>query len=165
MLTRPRGSRKATLVSFAVALNVLNKSAKDSALGLPMVEAVTACVPFRDAFEEADALKRPAHAFGVDQALGGGEVTFASAASSVDAGVESGSVFTVVVACGWGSSGAFSRLDFGDFGSVLGIAGIMGTADRAGLGATGVVSPGGATEGCCADEGVVGFVESFSERG
>lgn len=155
--------------SFEVALNALNKSAKESALGLPMAEVATACVPFRDAFEEADALKRPDHALGVDQALGAAEVTFASsAASSVDTGVESGSVFTAGVACGWGASGVFSRLDFGDFGSVLGIAGIMGTAgtaDRAGLGATGVVSPGGATEGCCADEGVVGFVESFSERG
>ena len=73
---------------------------------------------------------------------------------------------SAICLCDCGSSGAFSEGGLEDSRTTaLGKAGIMGTAgnaDLVGFGATGVVSPAAGSEGCCIEEGVVGFVDSVA---
>lgn len=108
VLTRPRGSRKATLESFDVALKDFKASAKDSALVLPKPGTIPAESPISPtAGVVADGLKRPVHDFGVDQAFGAGGVILLSSAtvSTGAAGISVVACFTsVVAAIGWASS-------------------------------------------------------------
>src|SRR4051794_30818380 len=80
VLTRPLGSRKAILESFASALKERNASANDSAFFLPNPAEPFCCPPLTAEVAEAapDDPKSPVHALGVAQAFGGGGVAFAS---------------------------------------------------------------------------------------
>ena len=172
MLTSPRGSKNATFESLDTASNDLSASAKDSALDFPKLGAVV-FPPLLDAAEEAVAgLNRPAQAFGLAQALGGGEMIVACSAGASLTTVAP-SLFSFCSASGiafstCGSSGAFSdTILVGSRATAFGSAGITGTAgkvDLLGFGATGVVSPGAGNEGCCIEDGVVGFVDSVASE-
>lgn len=173
VLTSPRGSRNESFESLDSALKDLNASARDSDMDFPKVETVP-CTPLLAADKEAVAagLKRPAHAFGLAQALGGGEMALASSAwVSSTAGIcvlVSVCPTSAVGIWGCGSSWAFSDGGLEEFrATAFGKAGMMGTAGKAnlvGFGATGVVSPAAGKEGCCVDDGVVGFVESAASE-
>jgi hypothetical protein len=158
VLTRPRGSKKATRDSFETALKDFKASLKDSELVLPMVGPAAARPDSLEAAVEvaATGLKRPVHSFGVVQAFGGGETSLTSSVCSVEAS------FNSVRSC-WASAAGFSVCALSDvfagagLGIAFGRAGTTGTAGREGLGGTGVVSPAAGIE-----EGVVGLVETVS---
>jgi hypothetical protein len=165
VLTRPRGSKKATRDSFDTALKDFKASVKDSALVLPMAGAVAACPDSLEAAVEvaATGLKRPVHSFGVVQALGGGAASLTSSVCSVEASFDS------VGSC-WASAAGFSVCALSDVfagaglisrGIAFGRAGTTGTG-REGLGGTGVVSPAAGIDCWGIEEGVVGFVETVS---
>jgi len=184
VLTRPRGSRKATLESLDAALKVLSASARDSELVFPKPGAAAASPESLEAAVDVAraGLKRPVHSLGVDHALGGGDVSLASPvfgcsvgrvetaeASCPDSGAEGG--FCVASSATFFDTCFGSGAGFGvSLGIVFGRAGITGTAGRVALGvgfnAKGVASPA-ARFGCCLmEDGVVGFVESVvSEAG
>jgi hypothetical protein len=166
VLTRPRGSKKATRDSFDTALKDFKASVKDSELVLPMAGAAAARPDSLEAAVEvaATGLKRPVHSFGVVQALGGGEASLTSSVCSVGASLDS------VGSC-WASAAGFSVCAFSDVfagaglisrGIAFGRAGTTGTAGREGLGGTGVVSPAAGFDCWGIEEGVVGFVETVS---
>lgn len=170
----PRGSKKATLESLDTALKDFNASATDSELDFPRVEIESP--PLFAATDDnvaAAGWKMPAHAFGLPQALGGGELTLvSSAAVSSDLGASAlSSVCSASATAFWDciSSAAFSEEALEEsrataFGKA-GIMGIAGKADFAGFGATGVLSPADGNEGCCVEDGVVGFVDSAASEG
>jgi hypothetical protein len=71
--------RKATLESFEVASNVFKASAKDSLFDIPKLETFPAeASDFIGKEVAEDGLNSPVHAFGVDQAFGGGGAGFGS---------------------------------------------------------------------------------------
>ena len=174
-LTRPRGCRKATLELVEAASNAFKASANDSLLDTLKLETFPAeGSDFVGKEVAEDELKTPVHALGVDQALGGGGAGFGSSAttSSVDAEagcVASSSTAADVIAT-VGSSEDLEEVGLGiSWGRDLGIAGIIGRAVAAALeafGVIGVVSPWAGAAEFCADEGVVGSVDSVcSEAG
>jgi hypothetical protein len=163
VLTRPRGSKKATRDSFDTALKDFKASLKDSELDLLMVGPAAARPDSLEAAVEvaATGLKRPVHSFGVVQAFGGGEASLTSSVCSVAAS------FNSVRSC-WASAAGFSVCALSDvfagagLGIAFGRAGTTGTAGREGLGGTGVVSPAAGIDCWGIEEGVVGFVETVS---
>lgn len=168
VFTRPRGSRKATLVSLAAAENERKASARDSALPFPDDEMTAdpelSCVVPETVLV---GLKRPVHSFGVVQALGGVTSVAASSAAAFADSSTSILISDVGGPCSSEGPGSLSDDDFElGRGRDFGIAGSTVTEDRVGLcidfEATGVASPGMALEGFWVDDGVVGCVESFS---
>jgi hypothetical protein len=152
---RPRGSRKVTLELSETALNDRNASAKVSALVFPKPGSRAVCVSFFVPGAVAVAgLNNPVHNFGVAQAFGAGEAAAVSSVpGSAEGALSSPSCLTsgAEICCDFESSGTFSDTDFAvSLETDLGMAGITGTAGRvdrcAGLGATGVVSPGAASD-------------------
>lgn len=173
MLTSPRGSKNVTFESLDTALNDLNAWARDSEFDFPRVE--TEGPPLFVAADDdvvAAGLKRPAHALGLAQALGGGEITLASSVA-VSSDLAPSVLFSVcstsaTAFCDCGSSRAFSDGALEESrATAFGRAGMIGTAGKAdlvGFGATGVVSPAAGNDGCCVEEGVVGLVDSAASE-
>ena len=174
-LTRPRGSKNATLASFASAWNIRNASAKVAASALPAFLAVWDLEVSGDDFcEVAGWLNNPVQDFGAVQALtGGGGGVFFSASGGC----------SPLVPLVWGAAVAVSAAAWGDdwvVGGVfwedgevvgremiLGMAGIMGTTGRGrtkALGVWGLTSCAVGTARAWFDEGVVGFVEPASSE-
>jgi hypothetical protein len=168
VLRSPRGSKKATFESLDTALNDLNASATDSELDFPKVETDS---PPLFVTDDVVGLKIPAHVFGFCQALGGGEIVLVSSVVSSDLEASALSSICSTSTTAFGDcvpSTAFSEggLDEG-CATARGKAGMIGTAGKAGFvgfEATGVVSPAAGNEVCCAEEGVVGFVDSAASE-
>lgn len=113
-------------------------------------------------------MKRPVHDFGVVHAFGGRGALASLSSAVVEATVDSVALLSSMFLLGEaGCCGITSLACLGDsLGFVLEMTGTMGTTgtfERAeALDATGVVSPATLVEGCTAEDGVVGFVESNS---
>lgn len=162
MLTRPRGSRKATFASLDTALNDLKASASDSEFVLLKVGAAAFCPPSLEGVVDmaVAGLNSPVHSFGVVQAFG------AAAPLLSSVGADSPSALVDCVTFSSTSVESFtSSVESPDAGltasrdTVLGNAGITGTVTFWGFGAIGVVSPPTGML-CCIEDGVVGLVDS-----
>jgi hypothetical protein len=118
------------------ALNDLSASARDSELGFPTFE--TESPPLLVADEElvVAGLKRPAQAFGFNQALGGGLMAFVSSVTS-SSELETSGLFSIssTSATAFGGCDCSRLFAVGVFGGsraiVFGKAGMIGTAGNA----------------------------------